>query len=583
MSSERVFNRVPAGRTGIALLAVLAVGLALSTLTSADDEPISRYVFLLVDTPAICATLAVLAAAALSTEREGPLDRAWRALERVPPWSLGLVAAGGAALGVDLVLHRFPWSMDEFATVFQARTFREGYLLAPIPDDWRGIAKAMQAYYIQFSPGNEVWMSPYRPAASLLRALLDLVSLGAFVNAGLAGLSVVLSAAVARRIWPDSREAPLMAALLLATSPQVLVLGMSAYAMPAQLAANLLWLWLLLHDTPRHHVLAALVGAFAIGLHQVNVHPLFALPFLIGMAREGKWRTVALYGAVYGAGAMIWLGWHDLALAGAGVASAGNDGHPAMGSARALWYLKDALKQLHPVSLDLFLTFGRNLVRFAVWVNPALVILLVLALRARPWPPVVRRCAWAVGISMLPYTVLMPDQGHGWGYRYGHALLAALVPIAIHGWVTLSETRQRPGMRRLVVLLTGGTLLVVLPVQLVRVEGTVRPFAAAAAFLSGRPVEVVLVDPVETWYGKDLIRNDPLLRREPKVASLQWLKPDQVRNLCREHTIAVIRHADLAPLGVPGKRAIRGVNTGWERNREALRSPECLRAQGGQP
>ena len=72
-----------------------------------------------------------------------------------------------------------------------------------------------------------------------------------------------------------------MALLLLVLSGQVLFAGMTAFAMPAHLFVNLLWLWLFLADRRRTDLVALAVGFVGTGLHQPLFHPLFVLPFLV--------------------------------------------------------------------------------------------------------------------------------------------------------------------------------------------------------------------------------------------------------------------------------------------------------------
>src|SRR3546814_9095813 len=50
----------------------------------------------------------------------------------------------------------------------------------------------------------------------------------------------------ARRIWPENREAAVVALLLYAGTGQIWLNGMTAYAMPAHLTINLCWLWFVL-------------------------------------------------------------------------------------------------------------------------------------------------------------------------------------------------------------------------------------------------------------------------------------------------------------------------------------------------
>jgi hypothetical protein len=42
--------------------------------------------------------------------------------------------------------------------------------------------------------------------------------------------------------------------------------------------------------------------------------------------------------------------------------------------------------------------------------------------------------------------ILLPYQGHGWGYRYLHGLIGSLSLLAGYGWIALSERAARNDM-----------------------------------------------------------------------------------------------------------------------------------------
>ena len=135
------------------------------------------------------------------------------------------------------------------------------------------------------------------------------VEMQSLVNPLCAALSVCLMAAVARQIWPNDKVKPLLAAGLLAASSQFLVMSMTAYAMPAHLALNLLWLWLYLAPQKRRFWLAPLVGVAALGLHQPFFHALFVTPFLARLVWERRWKTSCYFALVYLAGIACWYAW----------------------------------------------------------------------------------------------------------------------------------------------------------------------------------------------------------------------------------------------------------------------------------
>ncbi|WP_332699641.1 hypothetical protein, partial [Halalkalibacter lacteus] len=92
-------------------------------------------------------------------------------------------------------------------------------------------------------------------------------------------LSVVLLAAIARRLWPDEGLRPWMALAFLVTSSEVLMTSGTGYSMPAHLALNLLWLWLYQRGDARSWGLALAVGVLALGLHNPMPHALFVARF----------------------------------------------------------------------------------------------------------------------------------------------------------------------------------------------------------------------------------------------------------------------------------------------------------------
>ncbi len=199
------------------------------------------------------------------------------------------------AIGAVLLYRTAEPFAAERAAAFQAGIFGEGALLAPVPEEWAGIAAGLNPSLALHDAENGHWVTADGPVFAAIRAAFEWISLGPLTNALISTLSVVLMAGIARRLWPDTIEVPILAAGLLATSPQFLVTGMSGSALSAQLCLNLLWLWLFLRDDRLGHVSAALVGMLAAGLQQIHVHAVFVLPFLVMLLRDRRWLLVGLY------------------------------------------------------------------------------------------------------------------------------------------------------------------------------------------------------------------------------------------------------------------------------------------------
>lgn len=492
------------------------------------------------------ACLGALALVRLSPRPGGLWARDWDGRRAVALAALAATLAAG--LGHFVVYHDHALSVDEAMTLFGAATLRHGEPLARLPAAWRDYAGAMQPVFTFMAPESGLWGNPYRPVNAALHALFGLVGGGEkLANAVLTGVGVALAGAVAGRIWPERREAPVLAALLTATSAQVVVTGMTYYAMPAHLAFNLAWLWLFLRGGRLDHGLAAAVGVLAVGLHQITFHALFVIPFLLPLLRTKRWRLALFYAGVYAVAHLFWLFWFEAALWWMGAdtvqPSANTGGLQFLHSIDTLvrqWDWRTA-----------FPTMAMNLLRLCAWQNLAALPLLAVGFAGwRGMPAAVRGGAWGLLLPLPLYLAVLSDQGHGWGFRYLHGHLGALALVAVHGWFRLTDSNAAgaPLVRRTVATLTAASLAL-LAVRAVQVEDFVRPWAGAAAYIRSLPDAVVVVDDGDIWYGQDLAQNDPYLTNGPKIMALRYLSPEASERLAALRPRR-IGHDDLVRAGV---------------------------------
>lgn len=485
-----------------------------------------------------------------------------------------------AGIGSFLIIHAADKSADEYVATFQATIFQEGLLLASPDDEWAHLAEPLHPIFAFRDPANNLWGSDYRPVFAAVRAAFEFVGLGPATNAVFAALSVLFVAAVARQLWPDNREAPIVAAALLATSPQFLITGMTGFAWSAHLCLNLLWLWLFLRDDGIGHVLAVLVGITAAGLHQVHVHAFFVLPFMLALLKDRRWRLAAFYAVLYGVGHAFWIFWHDISV----MVTVGGDGAAATTDigVEQLSRGLSLVELFNPAGLALMVV---NLLRLVGWLNLLFVPLIYVALR--PWsgaPRFARLLVWSCLVSLLLYVLLMPNQTYGLGYRYLHAHLGNLTLLATLGWVRLCA--DDAGQLRQSVLRAFGysaalMVLIGLPMRALQMERFVYPTAASVRHIQAIDSDVVLVDHSGIWYGRELVRNDPFLRNRPKIIGLQSLTPEQVETLCADYSVTVVDYYDFAEYGaVPvrdnlaGERDISGID---RELRAIATSPRCSR------
>jgi hypothetical protein len=474
-----------------------------------------------------------------------------------------------AILGSRLIFRGYPLSMDEFLATFDARILRGGHLIAPVAPPYRDLLPALITSFRLPVVGNDAWASLYLPGNAMLLAL---PGGSVWVPPVLAGLSVALVWAIAGRLVPARRDTAMVAALLLASSSQLLVTAMTAYAMTAHLALNLLWLWLVLLNRRWSHGVAAAVAWLATGLHQLIFHPLFAAPFVLRMWREKRWGAASFHTVAYLAIGLFWVSYHSLALGVEGLASG------TAGPTSLLSQARDLATAFTLADLGLM---AQNMLRFIAWQNPLMVALFVISLgtmfRAKG---IERDLLLGIALTLLVMTVLMPVQGFGWGYRYLHGLLGNVALLAAFTWDRLVG-EDRGGRDRgfqLVGIGAALSFLVLFPIQLWQAQRLVAPDARASQQIAQVDADYVLIDRGDIAYGADLVRNDPWLHNRPKILDLAELEPLQLRQLCRDHGLAIFG----TPEGIAaGIAQLHFVPPELARNRRLLTELKCDRRRVG--
>lgn len=451
-----------------------------------------------------------------ATSEGAPVGAAGGVLEK-PGFALLIAACvlGGAWFGREHVLFGADLAMDEFASWFQARIFVEGRLSAPLPPPWAAFVPAVVPTFISFDVVSGTWASTYLPVFAFLRAAALAARAEGLLNPFFTALAIPLFWVVCRRLWPEERDCAWVGAILLATSPQVLVNAMTGYAMSVHLTANVLWLLLWLSPGRGPSLLLPVVGGLALGLHNPFPHALFVTPFLLASLRRWGIRRLAYNTVVYGlfsAGWWVWLrAFHPQATSSAGPLAIFSMPGPGQ-----------------------FLLQGMNLALVASWQSPVSVVLVAAALASRPrLEGPVRLAAIGFLLSFGFYMLFPLSQGHGWGYRYVHGALAGWILLAVAGYRVARDVLGRQATSRLVTGGTAAVLAVLLPIRLLQVRDFASPFAAGFQLMSSIRSEVVVVDEAAGWYAWDLIRNDPFLRSRPVVLSLRRLSTADRAKLAR--------------------------------------------------
>ncbi len=471
------------------------------------------------------------------------------------PWITGrtavltvaLAAAGLVYLLRFTVQHNYGLSLDEFMPTFQAEIFRQGELMARLDDDAFGQREALQPFFTYVDEEHQLWMQHYRPIHAALIALFPSGYAVATLHAILTALTIVAMADIARRLFPETPAAPILAAGLLIASPQFLLTGSSGFSFTTHLAFNTVWLALFLRGTWTAHVAAAAVGFFALGIHQVHVHAIQVFPFGIAMLLGyfgSRWKAIP-YVVAYGIGVPFWIAWPE-------IATWWQTGDTSVLPLTPFQteYITNYLNRSQGLGVTERSISGSFLVaniwRFLLWMSPALILLLVLALvsglRIGRVPVI---AALGFVFTVVTSHVLLPNQMYSLGSRYFHPGLVNVVIVAVAAFCGLApELRTRQAIVNL--LLLGALVLV--PLRAWQVHEKVGPRANLQNELVSLDVENVIIRGGGAWFDADFVRNDPYLRNSP----LFYIeRPDQtIRPILSGDTVRV-DGTGLVEMGLP--------------------------------
>jgi hypothetical protein len=439
-------------------------------------------------------------------------------------------------------------SLDEFLSSFQARIFLEGKLFAELPAAEFASSKYLQPFFAYRDQSHHLWASHYRPVFAAMRALFGYFGAGGLLTPTLAALSVWAIIDIAKRLFPDVSEAPLLAALLLLLSPQFLMTAASGFAFTAHLALNLAWLSLFLRGSLRAHWLAAAIGFFAIGLHQVHFHVLFAAPFLLALlaGKFGSRGAIVPYVVSYSVALVLWIMWPEIAV----WLQTGDSSVLPRSLAEVDYfrnYLNFRVQTAEDISTNGLTHTLTNVFRYFLWLSPVILPLSIVALiKHRSVGVVPLLCALSFLVSAAGTYLLMPNQMHAWGMRYYHPVLGCSILFAVAGYCALKRTIQDQSLYKGMWVLAIASAVVLLPWRAIQVEAKVGPRAAVQRAIEAIDADYVLIDP-HLWFASDYVRNDPFLRNRPRIVYSTELPA----GLAPAEKIVVLGEGDLIKMGLP--------------------------------
>lgn len=472
----------------------------------------------------------------------------WRLAVRSRPLSgdgrwaprIGAMMAAAAFAGHYMILSGHDLSRDEQMATFDAAIFARGQLVAPLTGIWRDHAEALNTMFMYPMGESAAWISTYLPLNAALRAFFGLLG-----DPALTGPATVLAGAVAlwgcaRRIWPDNRETAIVALFLYAGSGQILFNGMTAYAMPAHLALNLCWLWLFLRRVMWGDAAALAVGFVAVGLHQPVMHPLFVAPILFLLVLERDWRRAALYFVGYAAIGAFWAWWPSAmySLVAGNALAPKSEGVDYVSRLVATIADSDGMRIANMVA---------NILRFFSWQHLLLLPLLPFGIAVARRDRLAGALVGGILLAVAVMLVILPYQGHGFGYRYLHGLIGSFILLAAYGWTTLGEAKAI--WRGLLLRTTVADLIVVLPLQAWMAHSFYVAPAQVSKRIAGSAADYVVVGGADAPFAADLVVNPPFLDKQPIRLLREAIDPALVRALCASRPrVALLEPNDLAPI-----------------------------------
>lgn len=471
-------------------------------------SPIFFVLFAAFDYPAACCALLILLVA-LFVPGEIPYRTFLRWIGEHPR-VLAAACAGLLALGTLTIYHDHRLCMDEYTQFMQSQVFAAGHVEGHFPPamlDWL-IPRGFQDYFIAVSRPTGHIASDYWPSFALLLTPFTWLGIPWACNAVISALTLLALHRLALRLFGDAESAGLVV-LLTAASPVFFANGISYYSMPAHLLANCLYALLLLEPSPRKCLAAGLVGSVALTLHNPVPHTLFALPWLIWVIRrENGLRLFCWLSAGYlPLCLLLGVGWFWL------------DGHLAHdGGVAGATNLARVSQFFSLPTSTVLLARLIGVAKVWLWAVPSLVVLACAGAWRWRADPRCRLLAASALLTLIGYVFVPVDQGHGWGYRYFHSAWLALPLLAAAALAPRASQEESSSdfasddTRGFVVACAVLTLVIGVGFRAHQINGFITEDLAQLPKYDGTERRVVFVDASLSFYGADLVQNDPWLR-----------------------------------------------------------------------
>jgi hypothetical protein len=144
--------------------------------------------------------------------------------------------------------------------------------------------------------------------------------------------------------------------------------------------------------------------------------------------------------------------------------------------------------------------------------------------------------------------LIMPYQGHGWGYRYLHPVLPNIILLTGYGyrrWASADEARANGT----ICVAASVYAFLALPFLLFTSHQYTSAHASITALAQRQTADFVLIDTESFPIAIDSVRNLPDLSNRPLIFATSNLSESQLAELCDRGSIAVITVEDIHRVG----------------------------------
>ena len=440
------------------------------------------------------------------------------------PLAVAAITTVCLCAGSILVYRNHPLSMDEYAAVFQSRAFAAGRLAGQFPTpliDWL-VPPVFQGQFLTVSHQSGAVASTYWPGFALFLTPFTLVSAPWAANAIMGGISVLLVHKLTFRLL-GSLEAAGFAVLVTLASPVVTINAISYYSMSAHLAANMGFALLLLDPKPGRSFAAGALGSFALVLHNPVPHMLFAIPWVLWLISRRKFRNnvLFLFAGYIPLSVILGLGWqlflHGLNAGDAVAASNATAAAPFLDQ-----WLATLRQVFTPPTYELIIARLIGLAKVWIWAVPGLLLLTCWgAFKERENTRLILIAASAF-TTLAGYMFVPLDQGHGWGFRYFHSAWFAL-PLLAAAAIQRIDVSVRKFAAGVAVL----SLVFMTAAHAINVRQFIDRHLLQLPRAAQMEPDVLIVNPVFSFYAMDLVQNDPFLRNRPIILISHGAPADQ--------------------------------------------------------